>query len=191
MLLVSSCSCLCPIHWSQALSWEWRCSWSNAYRHCSNYIWVINKFAYSGVPYIRGLKVHLESLYACIVMFSVGIPEYYLWRNSPKGSWFVQTLCKVMAQYGKTREIMSMLTNQFQSSASNPAMHEKQNPCIMNKLTRDLYFHPKKWGWRRTCATKGSLANVDPDVCRQMASLGLNELHACLHIKIFSFVHYS
>ena len=27
MLLVSSCSCLCPIHWSQVLSWELRCSW--------------------------------------------------------------------------------------------------------------------------------------------------------------------
>ena len=29
-LLVSSCSCPCPIHWSQVLSREWRCSWSRA-----------------------------------------------------------------------------------------------------------------------------------------------------------------
>ena len=41
MFLVSSCSCLCPIHWSQVLSWKWRCSWSGADRWCSNYIWVI------------------------------------------------------------------------------------------------------------------------------------------------------
>ena len=27
MFLVSSSSCLCPIYWSQVLSWEWRCSW--------------------------------------------------------------------------------------------------------------------------------------------------------------------
>ena len=27
MFLVSSCSCLCSIHWSHALSREWRCSW--------------------------------------------------------------------------------------------------------------------------------------------------------------------
>ena len=26
--LVSSCSCLCAIYWSQVLSQEWRCSWS-------------------------------------------------------------------------------------------------------------------------------------------------------------------
>ena len=30
MFLVSSCRCLCLIHWSQVLSREWRCCWSNA-----------------------------------------------------------------------------------------------------------------------------------------------------------------
>ena len=61
MFLISSCSCLCPIHWSQVLSREWRCSWSNADRRCSNYIWVINKFiAYGGVTHIRGLTVLAE-----------------------------------------------------------------------------------------------------------------------------------
>ena len=44
MFFVSSCSCLCPIYWSQVLSREWRCSWSSANGRCSNYIWVINNF---------------------------------------------------------------------------------------------------------------------------------------------------
>ena len=44
MFLVSSCSCLCPIHWSQVLSQELKCIWSSADRRCSNYIWVINNF---------------------------------------------------------------------------------------------------------------------------------------------------
>ena len=35
---------VCPIHWSQVLSREWRCSWSNADRRCSNYIRMINNF---------------------------------------------------------------------------------------------------------------------------------------------------
>ena len=30
--LFSPCSCLCPIHWNQMLSREWRCSWSIADR---------------------------------------------------------------------------------------------------------------------------------------------------------------
>ena len=38
MFLVSSCSWLYPIHWSQLLSREWRCSWRSAGSRCSNYI---------------------------------------------------------------------------------------------------------------------------------------------------------
>ena len=61
MLLVSSCSCLYPIRWSQVLSWEWRCSWSSADRRCSNYIWVINNLiAYYSASYIRDLTVHFD-----------------------------------------------------------------------------------------------------------------------------------
>ena len=59
MFLVSSRRCLRSIHWSQVLSWEWRCSWSSADRRCSNYIWVINNFiAYEGATYIRGFTVY-------------------------------------------------------------------------------------------------------------------------------------
>ena len=58
MFPVSSCSCVRSIHWSQVLSWKWRCSWSSADRRCSNYIWVINNFiAYWGATYIRGFTV--------------------------------------------------------------------------------------------------------------------------------------
>ena len=47
MFLVSFCSCLYSIRWSQVLSREWRCSWSSADRRCSNYIWMIdNLIAY-------------------------------------------------------------------------------------------------------------------------------------------------
>ena len=58
MFLVSSCSCLCPIHWSQMSSWEWRCSWSSADMRCSSYIWAINNFiAYQGATYIGDFTV--------------------------------------------------------------------------------------------------------------------------------------
>ena len=58
MCLVSSCSCLCPIHWNQVLSHEWRYSWGSADRRCSNYIWVINNcITYQRTSYIRGLTV--------------------------------------------------------------------------------------------------------------------------------------
>ena len=52
VIVVFSYSYLWAIHWSQVLSWEWRCSWSSADRRCFNYIWVINNvIANSGVLY--------------------------------------------------------------------------------------------------------------------------------------------
>ena len=58
IFLVSPFNCLCPIHWSQVLSREWRCSWSSTDRRCANYIWVIDNFnAYEDAPYIRVFTV--------------------------------------------------------------------------------------------------------------------------------------
>ena len=70
MFLVSSCSCLCPIQWSQVLSREWRCSWSSTDRRCSNYIWVIDNFiACYGASYIRDLTVFpMLCLEFCLVL---------------------------------------------------------------------------------------------------------------------------
>ena len=80
MLLVSSCSCLYPIRWSQVLSWEWRCSWSSADRRCSNYIWVINNFiAYYGATYIRGFTVGTIGL--VFNHIGVSIPHTHSWRE--------------------------------------------------------------------------------------------------------------
>ena len=60
MFLVSSCSCLCPIHWSHLLCAKWWCSWSSGDRRCSNHIWVImNVIAYCVATYIIGLTIHI------------------------------------------------------------------------------------------------------------------------------------
>ena len=84
MFLVSPCSCLCSIQWSQVLSQEWRCSWSSADRRCSNYIWVIDSFiAYQSTTYIRDLTVPGSwsvSLDICfVVTASVYTPGTLVW----------------------------------------------------------------------------------------------------------------
>ena len=81
LFLVSSCSCLCPIHGSQVLSPEWRCSWSNTDRRSSNYIWVINNFiAYWGASSISGLTVRSISLHVihCFIKKNGQFPKYSL-----------------------------------------------------------------------------------------------------------------
>ena len=66
MFLVWSCSCHCPIHWSQVFSREWRCSSSSADRRCSNYIWVINSFiTYQDVT--RAWLILVVWRYSCVL----------------------------------------------------------------------------------------------------------------------------
>ena len=67
MFLISACSCLNAIYWSQVLSGEWRCSWSSANRRCSNYILVINNLiAYWSATYIRDLTVVTAEVFVVI-----------------------------------------------------------------------------------------------------------------------------
>ena len=63
MILVASCTYLCPIRWSLVLGREWKCSWSSTDRRCSNHIWVINKIIVDqGAIYIRCLTVRASKL---------------------------------------------------------------------------------------------------------------------------------
>ena len=83
---VSSCSCLCPIYWSQVLSREWRCSWNSANRRCSNHIWVINNFiSYWGATYIRGLMVFTKYLFKTWNTWLVKIILRCLYFQEPVG----------------------------------------------------------------------------------------------------------
>ena len=90
MFLVSSCSCLCPIQWSQVLTREWRCSWSSADWRCSNYIWVIDNFiAYKGASYIRDLTV-VNLQYDEGLHYTAEYEAYLLTSNYPtknKSNW--------------------------------------------------------------------------------------------------------
>ena len=63
--LVPSCNCLCPMHWSQVLSREWRRSLSSADR-------VINSvIAYEGCASIRSCRVHHITLLLSVQNFDL------------------------------------------------------------------------------------------------------------------------
>ena len=91
MFLVSACSCLCAIYLSQVLSGEWRCSWSNADRRCSNYIWVINNLIpYWGASYIIDLTVLIVRLYKQRQKSSWhqnSLRFFYEYHNSSNDKW--------------------------------------------------------------------------------------------------------
>ncbi|CAH1405548.1 unnamed protein product [Nezara viridula] len=81
------------------------------------------------------------------------IPGFYSWRNTGKGSWFVQALAIELKENGFRYDILTLLTFvnrrvavDFESYVpGNGVMHaQKQIPCITTMLTRILKFHEKK-----------------------------------------------
>lgn len=82
------------------------------------------------------------------------IPGYYSWRNTSKGSWFMQALCDELNENGYLLDLLTILTfvNQrvaydFESNTpDNPGMHQqKQIPCITYMLTRLVKFTRKNY----------------------------------------------
>jgi len=77
------------------------------------------------------------------------IPGFYSWRNTTKGSWFMQCLCAELERHGKDYDILTLLTFvcqrvaiDFESNTpDNSIMHQqKQIPCVTTMLTRILRF---------------------------------------------------
>ncbi|EDV94389.1 caspase [Drosophila grimshawi] len=80
------------------------------------------------------------------------IPGFYSWRNTTRGSWFMQSLCAELAANGKRLDMLTLLTFVCQRVAvdfesctpDTPEMHQqKQIPCITTMLTRILLFSDK------------------------------------------------
>ncbi|XP_050345157.1 caspase-1-like isoform X1 [Nymphalis io] len=87
-----------------------------------------------------------------LIVFST-VPGYYSWRNTTRGSWFMQALCEELRYSGTERDILTLLTFVAQKVAldfeSNTpdmlTMHQqKQVPCITSMLTRLLVFGKKQ-----------------------------------------------
>lgn len=80
------------------------------------------------------------------------IPGYYSWRNTTRGSWFMQALCLELRDNAYHYDILTLLTFVCQRVAldyesntpDNITMHQqKQIPCITSMLTRLVKFTPR------------------------------------------------
>lgn len=79
------------------------------------------------------------------------ISGFYSWRNSSNGSWFIQSLCQILNEYGATLELMKLLTYvnrrvayYYESNTNDQVMNGKrQVPSIVSMLTKEVYFKSK------------------------------------------------
>ncbi|KAF4530483.1 hypothetical protein B566_EDAN014686 [Ephemera danica] len=78
--------------------------------------------------------------------------RFYSWRNTQKGSWFMQALVDLLHTQSANYDLLTLLTLvsqrvaiDFESKSNTPHMHgQKQIPCITSMLTRLVLFTPKE-----------------------------------------------
>ncbi|XP_076264433.1 caspase-1-like isoform X2 [Rhynchophorus ferrugineus] len=79
---------------------------------------------------------------------------FFSWRNTTKGSWFIQALCEELSENAFKLDLMTLLTfvsrkvaTEFESNVpGNIQMHgQKQIPCIISQLTRLIKFQKSKF----------------------------------------------
>ncbi|XP_011631290.1 caspase-1-like isoform X1 [Pogonomyrmex barbatus] len=92
-------------------------------------------------------------IYADIMIAYATYDGFYSWRNSERGSWFIQALCEELNLHGHKRDLLSLMTFvnrrvaiEYQSYVpENATWHaKKQIPSIVSMLTRLVYFPDKR-----------------------------------------------
>lgn len=79
------------------------------------------------------------------------LPGFYAWRNTQDGSWFMQALIKVVYNYYRHCDLLTMMTMvchevayfKTSNATSVEFNNKKQVPCITSMLTRRIFFPPK------------------------------------------------
>ena len=96
MPLVSLCSCLCLIHWSQVLSGEWRCSWSST----DSDALTTSLIAYLAAAYIRDLTAitfrqtafYIEAWYSKDHFNNISTKTLLFFVPVSRSAFFIQNL---------------------------------------------------------------------------------------------------
>ncbi|XP_063314200.1 caspase-3-like isoform X2 [Pelobates fuscus] len=72
-------------------------------------------------------------------------PGYFAWRNL-NGSWFIQSLCKTLKEYGTELELLQILTRvnyivaRDYESKNSTNSGKKEMPCVVTGLIKLLYL---------------------------------------------------
>lgn len=109
---------------------------------------VLGEDEVDALPLANTRKIPTEADF--LIAYSV-VPGHFSWRNNVDGSWFVQALCQVFEQHGRSVELLQMMTlvnkivaYDFESCTDEEfTSHMKQVPCIVSMLTRQFFFKPK------------------------------------------------
>ncbi|KAM4706750.1 caspase-3-like isoform 2-T2 [Discoglossus pictus] len=77
----------------------------------------------------------------CLYSYSTP-PGYFAWRNNVYGSWFIQSLCKMLKEHGKKLELIQILTrvNNRVAFEYETCHGRKEMPYFVSMLTKEFYL---------------------------------------------------
>ena len=110
-----------------------------------------------GVPVLKSTSVdrvfasYKVPIHSDFLIAHSTISGFYSWRNTVQGSWFIQTLTKILDEHALKRDLVTMLTitsnrvaREYESSSSREEFNnKKQTPFFYSTLTQKLYFDQK------------------------------------------------
>ncbi|XP_022090365.1 caspase-3-like [Acanthaster planci] len=73
------------------------------------------------------------------------VPGFVSWRNSERGSWFVQAMSEVFMEHAPKEDLLSMMTivnNKVALAFESSSGRNKQIPAPVTMLRKKLYFNP-------------------------------------------------
>ncbi|XP_072036336.1 caspase-3-like isoform X1 [Amphiura filiformis] len=79
------------------------------------------------------------------------VPGYVSWRNSERGSWFVQALCETLVEFSRKEDLLSIMTmvnNKVAKAFESSTGKHKQMPAPVTMLRKKLFFFPGLYGGR-------------------------------------------
>ena len=97
-----------------------------------------------------GKKVQLPSESDFLFAYST-VPGYYSWRNSVRGSWFIQAIVEIFSENAKHMDILRMLTRVNAKVSENKSRtndyfsdNKMQISTIASQLRKELFFYPEQ-----------------------------------------------
>ncbi|XP_066926395.1 LOW QUALITY PROTEIN: caspase-3-like [Clytia hemisphaerica] len=99
-------------------------------------------------PASEGNDITLPSEADFLYAYST-VPGYYSWRNSQRGSWFIQSICEVFRKHAHKMDVVRMLTRvnaivstKKSQTGQRASHHKRQISSIVTQLRKELYFFP-------------------------------------------------
>ena len=96
----------------------------------------------------RGLRIPTHADF--LLSYST-FEDHFSWRNTNNGSFFINSLCQILKEFGTKLDLVSVLTNvaekmaiDFESDTDDPETNKsKQISCYTSSLRKSMVFDKK------------------------------------------------